>query len=201
MSDISTNLSMRGAKLFSTSEFLTCTIFNFKVFLFVLFIFVLLASIRLCNCENEQFSNNTMYSYKDVRNPSYSYYQSTALTSDDELLFGQANRYIHANETITTPNYILDIYANLFVLNGNPFGEHKLKIDDAVQQSYIVYLIDTKTSNSSALGKLKKDGDGIYKLHFQSTDPSKYINFDAVEIRHQTSTTERLVLRGKFNQL
>lgn len=212
MSDISTTLSMKGQQLFATNELLTCSMFNFKMFLFVLTILICISCItmsmnsifapigyeetnRIHKC-NEHFSNNLFFSDKDTINTSYSNYQSTSLTSDNALVFGQANRYI-GNGNITKTQYILDIFANLYVLNGNPFGKNKLQIDP-FEHKYLVYLKNTKTTNKLQIGKLKKDGDGMYKLHFESSEPNKYITFNEVEITYKTADKETVLLNGKF---
>lgn len=203
MSDISTTLSMNGKNLFSENELLTCSMFNFKMFLFVLTILICISCISMLidvlfspyNVSKEPFSNNLFFSDKDTINPSYSSYQSSALTSDNHLIFGQANRYIQSLDTITKPNYILDIYANLFVINGSPFGKSP---ETPFEQRYVVYLKNTTTSEKLEIGKLKKDGDGIYKLHFESTDPARYIKFNKVEITYKTDQRESLLLNGKF---
>jgi len=53
MSDISTNLSMNGFKLFTESEVLMCTAFNIKVF--ILFIVILIALSCLSSCMEMAF--------------------------------------------------------------------------------------------------------------------------------------------------
>lgn len=193
---------MNGGQLFSQTELLTCSMFNLKMFLFVLTI--LICIICICTSMNpiiisdykENFSNNLFFSDKDTINPGYSNYQSTPLTSDNNsLIFGQANRYVNINKnSVTQLNYILDIYANLYVINGNPFG----KIVSSLDNKYSVYLKDTKTSEKLDIGELKKDGDGIYKIHFVSSEPSKYMHFNKVEIIHETSNSKTSVLQGKL---
>jgi hypothetical protein len=220
MSSISTNLSMNGKQLFSENELLTCSMFNFKMFLFVLTILICISCISMLmnslfapvyNLDQykEKFSNNLFFSDKDTINPGYSSYQSTALTSDNHLIFGQANRYIQFDikdiitkpnytdirDTITKPNYILDIYANLYVINGSPFGKSPEK---PLEQKYAVYLKNTRTSEKVEIGKLNKDGDGIYKIHFVSTEPNKYVKFNEVEITYKTANKESSLLNGKF---
>jgi hypothetical protein len=202
MSDISTALSMNGNTLFTQNELLTCSIFNLKMFLFVLTILICTSCIFMCltpmseynsvkNTCREDFSNNLFFSNKDIN---YSNYQSAPLTSDNHLLFGQAKRYVHIIESITQPIYILDIYANLFVINGSPFGKSTIP----AYQKYIVYLKNTKTSDKLELGNLIRDGDGMYKLHFESKEPNKYISFNEIEITYKTLEKESVLLNGKF---
>lgn len=205
MSDISTALSMNGNTLFTQNELLTCSIFNLKMFLFVLTILICISCILMCfspttykyndNNYQEDFSNNLFFSAKDTINPGYSNYQSAPLTSNNYLLFGQANRYINITQNITKPTYILDIYANLFVINGSPFGISKTPL----YQKYIVYLKNTQTSEKLQVGVLTKDGDGMYKLHFESSQPKKYVSFNEIEITYKTLEKENVLLNGKFS--
>jgi len=207
MSDISTTLSMNGGQLFTQTELLTCSMFNLKMFLFVLTILICISCISSLMTPilppppsyKENFSNNLFFSDKDTMNPGYSNYQSTPLTSNNNsLIFGQANRYVNANkDSVTQLNYILDIYANLYVLNGNPFGSSQLKVD-SLNQKYAVYLKNTKTSDKLEIGKLKKDGDGMYKMHFVSSDPVKYMHFNEVEIIYETLDKKISLLQGKL---
>jgi hypothetical protein len=113
MSEISTNLSMYGKQLFSENELLSCSLFNFKMFLLVLTILICISCISMCmnsvipveTKDKENFSNNLFFSDKDTINPGYSSYQSAPLTSNNYLVFGQANRYIHSEtNTISKPN-------------------------------------------------------------------------------------------------
>jgi hypothetical protein len=147
-----------------------------------------------CKCGREHFSNDELFSYKDTINPGYSNYQSTSLTSpEDDLVFGQAKRYIHS-----PTQYILEIYANLYVLNGNPFGDKKTIIDDKEsKQQYLVYL--KNKSKRIPLDKLTKDGDGIYKLKFKTADVNEYIVFNEIEIVHKVGEKEKTLLSGKFS--
>lgn len=208
MSDISTTLSMNTSSLFSEQELLTCSMFNFKMFLYVLTIIICISFIFSCitslfapnkkqllkyKCEN--FSNNLFFSDKDTIHQNYSNYQSSSLTSNNYLIFGQANRFIHYDSIISKPTYTLDIFANLYIINGSPFGKNRPKNSN---EQYSVYLKNTKTSAKLKIGKLQKDGDGMYKLHFTSTEPNKYIQFNEVEITYYTPEKESVLLNGKF---
>ena len=216
MSDISTTLSMT-APLFTQGELLSCSVFNIKMFLLVLMILVCL-SIVLSSFNSmfspnpypptpqqyrqENFSNDEFYSYKDTINPNYSHYQSTSLTSKtNNLIFGQANRFVYVNDT-SKPIYRVEIFANLYILNGNPFGVDKLNIDGApFKHKYMAYLKQTKTGKRMELGQVKLDGDGMYKLKFESDQPNEYMPYNELEIVHKTSEKETQVLRGKFTIL
>lgn len=195
MSDISTNLSMQGKPLFSESEFLTCSMFNFKMFLFVLTMLICISCISMLFAPTfittEAFTNNVLSldklkldlawrSEPNLGDINYDY-QSVALTSNNNLIFGQANRYI------TSKSYTLDIYANLYVINGSPFGKSK-----QLNEKYVVYL--KNASEKKEIGQLKKDGDGLYKIHFKSNDPKKYVKYNEIEI----TLGENTFLNGKF---
>lgn len=216
MSDISTTLSM-NAPLFTQGELLTCSIFNIKMFLLVLMILVCLSIVLSClnsmvaqeptqpsTCGQENFSNDEFYSYKDAINPNYSHYQSSALTSKtNNLVFGQANRYVYVNnDDNSKPIYRVEVFANLYILNGNPFGVNKLTIEGApFKHKYMAYLKQTKTGKRLELGQVKLDGDGMYKLKFESDTPNEFMPFNELEIVHKTDDKETQVLRGKFSIL
>lgn len=215
MSDISTTLSM-NSPLFTSGELLTCSVFNIKMFLLVLMILVCISIVVSSlnslfapeepasqgGCGFEQFSNDEFYSYKDAINPNYSHYQSSALTSKtNNLIFGQANRFVYMNNN-SRPIYRVEIFANLYILNGNPFGVTKLNIDNApFKHKYVAYLKQTKTGKRLELGQVKLDGDGMYKLKFESDTPNEFMPFNELEIVHKTDEKETQVLSGKFSIL
>ena len=149
----------------------------------------------------EKFSNEEMMSYSYEKT---SEYQSIPLIAPfDEnknpinLFFGQAHRYIYKKDS--KMNYRLEIYCNLSVLNGNVFDMDKTN----VIQSYKVYLIDSKKNEKNYLDELKKDGDGMYKLKFNSIsinkEASDFIRFDKIEIVYKENSKETVLLTGKFN--
>jgi hypothetical protein len=219
MSDISTTLSMKGP-IFTANELITCSIFNLKMFLFVLMIIICISFLSSClnslftseelrkrkmkypkyGCRLEGFGNDQFYSYKDTINPGYFTYQNAALTSDtNNLIFGQAKKYVHPHLKTAKPVYMIEIFANLYVLNGNPFGIEKLGIDNtSFKHKYMVYLKSTKTGKKINIGQLLRDGDGIYKLKFKSEDVNEYTQLNEIEIVYQSPQKESQVLRGKF---
>lgn len=217
MSDVSTTLSMNGGQLFSSNELITCTMFNLKMFLFVLMIIICISCVSSClnslflpmnrramyKYEPEFFSNDEFYSYKDTINPGYFTHQNAPLTSNtNNLIFGQAKRHVYPDIKSSKPVYILDIFANLYVLNGNPFGIEKLEIPKtSFKHKYIAYLKNTKTGLRENVGQLLRDGDGIYKLKFKSEDINKYSPFNEIEIVYKTQEKETIILQGKFTIL
>ena len=152
--------------------------------------------------DQENFGNDSFYSYKDAINPSYSNYQSTGLTAPNtvegnpsNLLFGQANRLVERSET---PILHLDVFCNLYVLNGNPFGDGVIK-QEPYKQKYLVYL--KNKDKMKLLGELKKENDGIYKLKYKTKnqkDISDIISYNEVVIVHNTEVKELVLLQGKF---
>lgn len=159
-----------------------------------------------CACKSieqfENFSNDEMYSYK--KSPSSSYQSIPLVAKDDEnLLFGQANRFIMIeNDPVfegqgqgpSKITYRLEIYCNLFVLGGNIFNQ---KLD---QQMYKVYLINSKTGEVKYLNNLTKDNDGMYKLKYKTTnDIEKLVKYDQINIVYTLNKDEQLLLSGKFH--
>ncbi len=221
MSDISTTLSMEGGQLFSSNELITCSIFNLKMFLFVLMIIICISFLSNCLSSlfspldydkqykitnrfgAEYFGNDDFFSYKDTINPGYFTYQTADLTSNtNNLIFGQAKRYVHPDIKTSKPIYILDIFANLYVLNGNPFGVQKVGIEDtSFKHKYIAYLVNTKSGKKENIGQLIRDGDGIYKLKFKSVDINEYVPFNEIEVVHKSPQKETVILNGKFTIL
>jgi len=152
-----------------------------------------------CKCsELEQFGNDRFFSYKDTVYPNYTSYQSASLSSLDESLnFGQANRYVVASDDGSKPiNIIFDIYCNLYLLNGAPFGQDSLA-NTAIKQVYLVYL--RKNDNRKLLGKLTTDSSQVYKLKFKTDKPDDYINFNQIDIVYSgPDGKESVIMNGRF---
>jgi hypothetical protein len=150
----------------------------------------------------EGFANDQFYSYKDTINPGYSTYQNAALTSNtNNLIFGQAKKYVFSNIKTSKPIYSIEIFANLYVLNGNPFGSEKLSLNQSFKHKYVAYLKNTKTGKQINIGQLLRDGDGVYKLKFKSEDVNEYVIFNEIEIVHESPQKQTTVLNGKFTML
>lgn len=147
----------------------------------------------------EQFSNEEMMSYSYERSSEYQNIPLLALFDENNnpknLFFGQANRYVFSKNSKL--NYRLEIYCNLLVLNGNIYDTAK-KVD----HMYKVILINTKNGEQIFLDKLKKDGDGMYKLKFNSLDKNKevsdYIRYDKIQIVYSLDGKDEVLLEGKF---
>ena len=158
-----------------------------------------------CNDNKEHFSNDSFYSYKDTVNPNYSNYQTTPLTPIDNeegnpsnLLFGQANRIVTTINNVITLD--LNIFADLFVLNGNPFGQDNLNKDYTKSQQYLVY-ISKNGENLKLLDSLKKENDGVYKLKFRTKDADQIkdmLTFNEIVIKYQVDNKEIILLKGRF---
>lgn len=220
-SDISTTLTEVPNTFFgnffnmSYGNMYTCSIFNLKLVLFIILVLILVSCSAACmgsltesteyrvRCtDQENFGNDSFYSYKDAINPSYSNYQSTGLTAPNtqegnpsNLLFGQANRLLERSDQ---PILHLDVFCNLYVLNGNPFGNGVLK-QDTYKQKYLVYL--KNKDELQLLDELKKENDGIYKLKYKTKiqdDIKQLMKFNEIVIVHSAEGKEIILLQGKF---
>lgn len=139
----------------------------------------------------ENFSNDDTYAYSPASSASY---QSVPLTSPNSkenapsnLLFGQANRYISHDGDASM--FTLDVFANLFVLNGNVFQK-----GDPPKHLYKAYLADD--TKQIELGALNKDGDGIYKLKFTSTKVEDLVKLRNISIVYDRDGEKQTLLVG-----
>jgi len=193
----------------SFEELSKCTLLNINIFIIIIiFIICICCTLSFSNSlmlsmvpdrNIEPFTNNIVNGYNNnnyfsFENKNLDKYISVPLTSNDNMIFGEAKRYITLN------SYILEIYANLYILNGNPFGKVTITDNTIIPQEYIVYLINTTSNDKVLVGKLFKDGDGIYKLKFKSNDIQKYNNYDRLEIAYKIGTNETILLKGHFSQ-
>jgi hypothetical protein len=155
----------------------------------------------------EHFSNDELFSYKkqEVAN----YVSAALLAPSNEfknatnLFFGKANVYINNNDSLY---YRIEIYCNLFVLDGNVYDVAKR---GTVDQKYIVYLVNDKTSKKKLIGNLYKDGDGIYKLKavFKNDKNDKndknvideLVSYNKINIVYSLDNKEQVLLEGFFN--
>lgn len=148
--------------------------------------------------EQEDFSNDEMYSYNPLVS---SRFQRVPLTAPiDEkgestnLYFGQADRYIvPRNEKIV---YKLQVFANLAVLDGNIYANGKDAKD--IKQEYLVVL---KNNGSMISQPMKKDGDGIYKLSYETSDIQEITKLEEMKeivIYYNYDGESEIILKGKF---
>lgn len=210
-----------ASKFFSQNEILTCSLFNLKMFLFTITLIICISCVSSCflpyknstkysqdiqddtqDDTHENFGNNEFFSYKDTINPGYFTSQYTVLTSPtNSLIVGEANMYVTNDILLKVPVYILDVHCDLYIINGNPFGQklaNVLDYKDSVQK-YMVHLNSTKTGENIHLGQLLKDNDGVYKLHFKSTQLEKYVAFNEVQIIYEIDGKDSILLSGKFS--
>lgn len=160
-----------------------------------------------CGCDNsmENFSNDLFYSYKDTINPNYSSYQTTPLTPPDNiegnpsnLLFGQANRILSTKDDVVSMD--LNVFADLYILNGNPFGQDNINKDYYRTQAYLVYLAKNG-QNLKLIDSLTKENDGVYKLKFRTKDQEQIkdlLTFNQILIKYKIDDKEITILQGKF---
>lgn len=106
------------------------------------------------------------------------------------LTFGQTIRHIIINNDVKKVLY--NITANLYVLDGNIYDQ----ATDKLQQTYTVQLSDDK--NTITLGELKKDGDGIYKLNFESDNIEQYKNYKHIQVVYKRGDSSEIMLTGHF---
>lgn len=211
MSEISSTLS----KNISLENLTIYTIFNVNMLIFI--IAVIICTCILSSCINslalssikpkyniEEFSDNSNNNSNRFLTDNYVFknnvkFESIPLTSHNSILFGQAKRYIHQTSESQNPLYILEIYANLYILNGNPYGKEHVSKNKLVKQQYNVYLINTRTNDRMLIDALYKDSDGVYKLKFKSNEANKYVDYNKVEVVHRYEDNEYPVLTGGFS--
>lgn len=122
-------------------------------------------------------------------------YQNIPLVVPDEnltnIVFGQANQYILQNNGNNTL-FRLEIFANLWVLDGNPFEK---PFGD--KQEYIV-MLSSDDGKSLELGALQKDGDGLYKMLYKSEDTAQHIPLKNCTVVYRREGKDQVVLSGRF---
>lgn len=114
-------------------------------------------------------------------------FQLIPLTGLNTLQFGQLQRTItNINGKVKT---LFDITANLYILDGNIFQE---KEKDHVYKLFVTNNLDDKI----LVGKLSKDGDGLYKLKKEINDDlSLYKN---VFVVYTKNNIDNNILYGTF---
>jgi hypothetical protein len=161
-----------------------------------------------CGCGNmEHFSNDAVFGYSDIVSPNYSNYQTTPLTPENttegnpsNLLFGQANRIITTTDNLMTLNF--NVFANLYILNGNPFGQDNIKVTSK-DQSYLVYLA-RNGKDLKLIDQLTKEQDGLYKLKFKTKDQEQIKNlmtYNEIIIKYKIEKQTTTLLKGKFTAI
>jgi hypothetical protein len=154
----------------------------------------------MCNVEYFTNSDNTFdnkyYSIFGNTNM-HKYYQYAALTAPSthentpsSILFGEFKKFnLMRNSNLTT---LINITANLYILDGNVYTNGQRSIT----QSYKAYFTNDKNERL-LIGDLIRDGDGLYKLQFMTTD-NKYNDYKEIVIIHQFNGDEKIVLSGKL---
>jgi len=144
--------------------------------------------------KKEEFQN-TMSTFQTYGGSNF---QSIPLTGPDgtdsdpgNLVFGQANRSIRQIDDFV--NVIIDINANLYVLDGNVFDQNK----DAKTQSYKAYLTDDRNSQI-LLGELKRYNDGLYKLKYTTNNATEVTEHRNLIITYERNGDKSVLLSGRF---
>ncbi len=180
------------------------SVFNDKcVVSYVKFLFITILVISLICCmssvismscgngyDRDYFTNNEkdsqdLFPYtKNVGNQ----YQSIPLTHTDtsNLQFGQINRYISFVDKKVKTTF--DLNVNLYVLDGNIYQPK----DDHM---YKVFVFDNNNSKI-LVGKLTKDGDGLYKLKNQFND--NLSAYKHVVVVYTKKGVDTILLQGTF---
>jgi hypothetical protein len=117
----------------------------------------------------------TTFSDRDELFKNYSFYQKAELSppedtvgNPNDLQSGHATRLVEPGEASTL---YIEVYAGLYLLNGNPFAQELLESNESVPQKYNVYLINTKTKAVKFFEELKRDSSQEYKLKYKTSDP------------------------------
>lgn len=120
-------------------------------------------------------NDTTTFSDRDTLFKNYSFYQKADLSPSEDtvgnpndLQSGHATRLVEAGET---PTLYMEVYAGLYLLNANPFGQDSTFDNKPVPQKYNVYLINTKTKAVKFFDELKTDSSQEYKLKYKTSDP------------------------------
>lgn len=152
------------------------------------------------DCENvEQFSNTT--EPQDYRHIDTVDYQTAELVAPyDEfrnptnLFFGKVHKYVIRRPDLQM--YKLNIVSNLLVLGGNVYDAV-----NTVDQTYRVFLYNSRTKRYFTLGDLYKDGDGLYKLNYSSDKLDELLQYDRIEIMYVLDKTKmQTILTSSFKK-
>lgn len=194
-------------------EISKCNMFNLKLSLFIILIIIVLSCIS-CILNFYRFENYSNYSdYSDLfslkenkqNKENNNYFQSAELTNDNSLIFGKANILIENRNDYKymkkqSPMFHLDVFCNLYVLNGNPFSNdttaglnQNLKFDG----EYLVYLVDSN-NNKLFIDKMIKKSDGIYRLNYITKFDEKLLNYNKIIIVYKNKNKEESILFGNF---
>jgi hypothetical protein len=142
-------------------------------------------------CSSEDFTNTNEHGDNFTIFPTDKY-QRIPLTAPDSpdntplnLLLGQASRRIKKNRTV------IDISANLYVLDGNVYDQ-----DPSLVHKYRAY-IKTDQNDVIDIGTLLKGGDGMYTLSYSTEN--NIAKFTTLSIQYEQKDRSPIVmLRGQF---
>lgn len=141
------------------------------------------------NCKHysalEHLTNTELSEYKYIHE---THYEKAMLTSpDNNFITGEAVRYIDKD------NYRIEIFANLYLLNGNVYKAETSK------GFYTAYLSNQSSTQTMLLGNLTKDRDHVYKLTVKSNKQLESVkNNKHIHIVYHENGQSVTILRGKF---
>lgn len=173
ISTVSTNLS-------NASNLINCGSMITNIILIVLLscVISMLMSINFKgNCGMSEYFTD-FFSSKKVGYVT----QTVELNAPDtnpSLTVAKCNRFVNEN------NVLYEIYANLYLLNGNIFAK------EVVDESYVVYLGNGRDQRL-LLGKLSVNSDKVYKL--KTTTDLESLKYDTIYIMY----SGKVLLVGKF---
>ena len=128
--------------------------------------------------EIEEFQNTTLIPYTHSK-------QLHLLPVDDDILLSGHGLLYYSDTHLR-----LDLYCNLYVLNGNIFEQ-----PFSNKHEYQVYLLNSKINKQTTIGSLKKDGDGIYKLTYTSTQPNLFLQNTELRIAYNSDNRSTDILK------
>jgi len=147
----------------------------------------------------EEFKNHhTPQNHQDVFNSDVSYNTYTTANLTSPLLSKKATQNLLSGggrKIVSKDKVIIDIYANLPLLDGNVYTIKDIK---APSQKYEAMLYDTIGIKPPIKLSLKRDGDGLYKVQYSTDNVSTAKSLNAIDIVHVENGNNKVILQGTF---
>jgi hypothetical protein len=186
ISTVSTNLS-NASNLISCQNMITNSILIILLICIISILFSMIGAQGQSNCSlgSMEYFSNFLKNKKEFDQ------QTIDLTAPDtkigtpsSLAVAKCNRYVNGSDV----SY--EIYANLYLLNGNIYAK------EVIDDHYSVYLVNETTSEKILLGNLTLDTDKVYKLKKTTNEDS--LQYKHMYIVYSYDKTETISLVGKF---